>query len=364
MLRTTQTVAEVHRRSHRPGLAILAAAVLLLIALVAGPPAEAQMKPGVTAEERAAAKREGEVNYYSANATAHGTAMKEAAERALGIKVNFVRLSSGLLYTRVLKEFDTNIHTADVVESSVIAHYLDFKKRGILRPFVPSSLPLYRGKEYYDPEHYWHAGSVSLGAINYNTNAIKGDMIPMSWKDLLDAKYKNKVVQGHLKASGTTAVVTYHLVKLYGWEYFQALRDNNVLTQTSCDVLTILASGERVVAPCDYQMSGPAKAQNLPIETVFPREGAFGYVRPVAVMAKAPHPNAAKLFAEWLLSPTGGQTVNVQHGGLTSPMDSPDIKYPDYFPGMGKIKVHVADPKEFEDWLPEGRRRFSELFGG
>jgi iron(III) transport system substrate-binding protein len=361
MLRTPQALAALPT----PGRRWLAAiATIASITLAAGPLASQTVKPGLTEEERTAAKREGEVNYYSANATAHGTAMKEAAEKALGIKVNFVRLSSGLLYNRVLKEFDTNIHAADVIESSVIAHYIDFKKRGILRPFTPTSLPLYRGNEYYDAEHYWHAGSVSLGAINYNTDSIKGDMIPKSWKDLTDAKYKNKIVQGHLKASGTTAVVTYHLVKLYGWEYFQALRANNILTQTSCDVLTILASGERVIAPCDYQMSGPAKAQGLPIETIFPREGAFGYVRPVAVMAKAPHPNAAKLFADWLLSPTGGQTVNVQYGGLTSPMDSPDIKYPEYFPGMSKIKVHVADPKEFEDWLPEGRRRFSELFGG
>lgn len=360
--RERTTVMGAPRRPRRVGGVVAAVVVGLLIA--ASVPTRAQAPKGVTDQERAAAKREGEVNYYSANTTAHGTAVKEAAEKALGIKVNVIRLSSGLLYNRVLKEFDATINAADVIESSVIAHYIELKKRGALRTFVPSSLALYRGKDYYDAEHYWHAGSVSLGAINYNSDVVKGDMVPRSWKDLTDPKYKNKLVQGHLKASGTTAHVTYQLVKMYGWKYFEALRDNNILTQTSCDVITILSSKERLVAPCDYQMSGPAKKQGLPVETAFPQEGVFGYIRPVAVMAKAPHPNAAKLMADWLLAPKGGQTVHVQEGGLMSAMDSPDIKYPSYFPGLKGLKVFIADPKEFEDWMPEGRRRFSEIFGG
>lgn len=329
--------------------------VLLLVG-VAG------AQSGITPEGKAAALKEKEVTYYTAASTGHSSKVKAEAEKALGIKVNLVRLSSGLLYNRAVKEFETAVHAADVIETSVIEHFLDMKKKGMLQPFTPSSIALYRSPAYYDPEHYWHASRIGLGAINYNKDLLKGEMIPKTWQELTHPKYKDKLVQGHIKASGTSAIVDFFLVKLYGWEYFEGLLKNNVLTHQSCDQANIIASGERLVSLCDHQSTAPAQAQGLPMETVFPEDGVFGQVGPIAVLAKAPHPHAGKLFIDWLTSPVG-QTLHAT-GGILSPLESPDITYPPGFPDPKSLKLLIPDPKEVGEWLPAAREKFSELFGG
>jgi iron(III) transport system substrate-binding protein len=327
-----------------------------LVLLVSG------VQGGITPEEKAAALKEKEVIYYTAAATGHTTQVKAAAEKALGIKVNVVRLSSGLLYNRAVKEFETGVHAADVIETSVIDHFIDMKKKGMLQPFTPTSIALYRGPEYYDPEHYWHASRIGLGAINYNRELVKGDMIPNAWRDLTNPKYKDKLVQGHIKASGTSAIVDFFLVQLYGWEYFEALRKNNILTHQSCDQANLLASGERLIDLCDNQLTAPAQAQGMPIETVFPEDGVFAQVGPVAVLARAPHPNAGKLFIDWLTSPAG-QTVHAA-GGILSPLESPEVQYPPGFPDPKMLKLMIPDPQQVGEWLQGAREKFSELFGG
>lgn len=316
----------------------------------------------VTPADKAAAQKEQEINYYTAATTGHATKIKAEAEKVLGIKVNVVRLSSSLLFNRTVKEFETGVHAADIVETSVIEHFVEMKKKGMLQPFTPSSIALYRGPEYYDPEHYWHASRLGLGAINYNKELVKGDMLPKTWKDLTQPKYKDKLVQGHIKASGTSAIVDFFLVKLYGWEYFEALRSNNVLTHQSCDQANLLASGERLVLLCDHQITAPAQAQGMPIATIFPEDGVFVQVGPIALLAKAPHPHAGKLFIDWLTSPAG-QNVQVT-GGILSPLESPEIKYPPGFPDPKALKLLLPDAKEVGEWLPGAREKFSELFGG
>jgi len=316
----------------------------------------------ITPEEKAAALKEKEVTYYTAAATGHATKVKAEAEKTLGIKVNLVRLSSGLVYNRAVKEFETGVHAADIIETSVIDHFVDMKKKGMLQPFTPTSIALYRTPEYYDHEHYWHASRLGLGAINYNQELVKGDMIPKTWKDLTNPKYKDKLVQGHIKASGTSAILDFFLVKLYGWEYFEGLRKNNILTHQSCDQANLLASGERLVDLCDNQMTAPAQEQGMPIATVFPEDGVFVQVGPIALLAKAPHPHAGKLFIDWLTSPAG-QTIHVT-GGILSPLESPEVKYPPGFPDVKSLKLMIPDPKEVGEWLPGAREKFSELFGG
>jgi len=109
-------------------------------------------------------------------------------------------------------------------------------------------------------------------------------------------------------------------------------------------------------------MTAPAQEQGMPIATVFPEDGVFVQVGPLALLARAPHPNAGKLFIDWLTSPAG-QTIHVT-GGILSPLESPDVKYPPGFPDVKSLKLLIPDPKEVGEWLPGAREKFSELFGG
>jgi iron(III) transport system substrate-binding protein len=326
-------------------------------------PTPTSAQAALTADQKAAAVKEGEVNYYTATDPAAIATLKAEAEKALGIKVNMVRLSSGQIFNRVLQEFDQGVNAADVLETSLIEQFADMKTKGMLAPFVPSNVALYRGTEYYDAEHYWNATRVSMPAINYNTDLVKGDMIPKTWKDLADPKYKDKLVQGHIKAGGGTVYIFAFLTKMYGWEFLDALKNNNVQTQESCVAVDLLVQGERLVSLCDYSTGFNAKKQRQPIDNVLPADGVPAYIGPAGVLAKAPHPNAARLLMDWLISPAG-QTIHVS-GGVLSPLNSPEIKYPQTMLDDTKnLKLVVSDWKEVGNWGKTSVNRFSDIFGG
>ncbi len=345
---------------------VLITALGLLIAItadVASPRAVEAADVGITPELLAAAKKEGQITYYSSADLPLANRLKAAFETQYGIKVSILRLSASLLFNRTVQEFDTGVNVADVFETTVVAHSVDMKSKGMLQPFTPASVGLYRSPAFFDPDHYWHAARIYLSSINYNKDLLKGDMVPKTWKDLTDPKYKDKVAQGHLKVSGTGAHLDYNLVKLYGWQYFEALRRNNILTLQSCAQNDLLSRGERLLILCDYSTVYTARLQNLPmIAGVLPQDGVFVIVGPTAVLAKAPHPNAAKAFVNWLLSPEG-QTLYVQ-GGVMSPLDSPDVKYPTDFPDVKRLKLIETNQSDFRKWLPGGVEKFAELFGG
>jgi len=329
-------------------------------AAAAGPalPADA----GVTPEIVAAGKKEGEVTYYTSEELPHANRLKAEFEKKYGIKVNVLRMSSNLLNNRTVQEFDSGIHVVDVLMLANVEHFDNAKAKGMLQSFTPATIKFYTNPVYYDPAHFWHAVRLAPSTINYNKNLVKGDMIPKTWKDLVDPRFKNKLAQGNPRASSTTAVIDFNLVKLYGWQYFEALKKNNIMTQQSCSQPNLISSGERLMIPCDYGISAAARLENLPIASVFPQDGVFVIVSPVAVMAKAPHPNAAKVFLNWVLS-SEGQTLYT-HGGMISPLDTDEVKYPADFPDRKSLKLITTSEEEYRKWVPGGLEKFAELFGG
>jgi iron(III) transport system substrate-binding protein len=318
---------------------------------------------GISAAVLAAAKKEGQVTYYTSADLALANKLKAPFEAKYGITVNILRMSSSLIFNRAMQEFDVGINAADVVETSVMNHFVDMKAKNMLMPFTPATVNLIRSPKLYDSDHYWHAVKLELASMNYNKDLLKGDMVPKTWKDLMDPKYAGKVVQGHIKASGDTPIIVYHLVKMYGWEYFEALRKNNVLTLQACTQNELVARGERLIMMCDYSQLYSARLQNLPvIGSALPQDGVFMIPGPLAILAKAPHPNAAKVLVNWLHSPEG-QTIYVE-GGDAASSDSPDVKLPSDFPNLKNYKLVDTDLNDFRKWLPSGIEKFAELFGG
>src|SRR5260370_38643188 len=98
---------------------------------------------------------------------------------------------------------------------------------------------------------------------------------PKTWKDLLDPKWKGKMVRAHPGYSGVIATHVLALVHLHGWDYFKQLAQNQLmLVQSANDPSTVVTSGERVVAVngggySAYQL----KKKGKPLEIVFPRVG-------------------------------------------------------------------------------------------
>ena len=204
-----------------------------------------------------------------------------------------------------------NIHTVDVVNTSGRATAIIWKrKRGWLTPYLPEEVVKHYDKRYYDAE-----GSITtrilISPIAYNTNLVKKEDAPKGFRDLLDPKWKGKLVKAHPAYSGTIMNSTFETARDLGWDYFVKLAAQNVMqVQSATDTPKRISLGERAV-----MVDGAGylviryKEAGQPVDIIYPEEGTPLAGGPSAVFKAAPNPNAARLFQNWMHSREGQQLI-------------------------------------------------------
>ena len=257
----------------------------------------------ITPELVEAAKKEGKVILYSSMDLPVGEKLGKAFEAKYpGIAVQIERSGSERLFQRVDQEFASNIHAADVINTSDASHIISWKKNGWLAPFVTEDIAQHFLPEYRDPDGMSATSRIWLSSIAYNTNLVKPEDAPKSFADLLDPKWAGKMVKGHPAYSGTIMTATFQMVRELGWEYLEKLSKQRVMqVQSSTDPPKKLSLGERAVM-ADGNEYGVVllKEAGQPVEPVYPTEGTPTISGPTGIFATAPHPNAARLFQAWL----------------------------------------------------------------
>ena len=119
---------------------------------------------------------------------------------------------------------------------------------GMLAPYVPEDVAKFYPAEHKDPDGMFASFRVWLCIIAYNTNLVKKEEAPKSFADLLDPKWKGKIVKAHPGYSGTIMTATYQITRDLGWEYFEKLAKQNIMqVQSAADPPKKLALGERAV---------------------------------------------------------------------------------------------------------------------
>jgi len=212
------------------------------------------------------------------------------------------------------------------------------------------------------PHRAWVGTRLSMFVQAYNTNLVKKADLPKSYQDLLDPKWKGKLVTAHPGYSGVIATHVLALEHAFGWDYFKKLAENKpMIVQSANDPPTTVASGERVVAVNGGEYSAyQLKKKGSPIEIVYPKEGVPLVVSPTAIMAAAPHPNAARLFTDFTFTREIQQVMADSEGLYTG---HPEVKYPTDKPKMTDLKLLAVDPEELEKRNEEIKKRFVEFFG-
>jgi iron(III) transport system substrate-binding protein len=128
--------------------------------------------------------------------------------------------------------------------------------------------------------------------------------VPKSWTDLLDPKWTNKIALGHPAYSGFAGNWAAQIFKLYGKQYFERIEKLQPLVSRSLlDATNLLASGERLVTGSPVAPNLESADRGNPIAVQYPTDGAFLVSTPSGILKNAPHPNAARLFMEFLLGP-------------------------------------------------------------
>lgn len=256
-----------------------------------------------------AAKAEGTITWYVSQTTTEAADGMCAlfTKRYQGVGCNVVRASGQVVFQRIQQELQAGALQADVMSTNDDGQMYHLKEQGALAQYAPENLqhmvPLLR--DMADPENFWITSGVSPLVISYNTDLVSKEDAPKNWTDLHDPKWKNQVAIGHPGFSGSVGLWTVMMEDLYGWEFFKKIEENKPqIGRSVTDGHNLVIAGERKVALAPLSLiESDSRLKGLPIAAVFPEDGALLPPSATSVMAAAPHPNAAKLFVNFLLGP-------------------------------------------------------------
>src|SRR5271169_6350584 len=295
--------------------ALLAGSAFSTRVMAGAPPAEP-----VTPDLIEAAKKEGKVIHYTSTDLPVAERLAKAFEAKYpGIAVRVERTGAERAFQRIGQEYSSNIHAVVVVNSSDAAHFIVWKRDGILAPYVPEDVAKFYPPEHKDVDGQFASWRVWLSIIAYNTNLVKAEDAPKSFADLLDPKWKGKIVKAHPGYSGTIMTATYQMQRDLGWSWFEQLAKQNIMqVQSSADPPKKLDLGERsVMADGNEYNIFELREKGRPVEPVYASEGTPIIIGPNAIFKGSPHPNAAKLFQSFCFSRDAQQLI-IDVGGLRS----------------------------------------------
>ena len=309
-----------------------------------------------------AAKKEGKVVWYTSLAIPSSTAIAHAFRtKYAGVDVEVHRTGSQRVLQRVMQEAGAGIKNADVIHTSDAGHFVLFKDKGMLMKYIPKGAEIFPAG-FKDKDGFYFGMRATLSVIAYNPKSVAEKDAPKTWKDLLNPKWKGKMVSAHPGYSGIIMTHVLALVNLYGWEYFRELAKNGLhMVQSANDPAGVVASGERPVGAngAEYFYYKTQKQGN-PIKIIYPNEGIPLVVSPVAIAKDAPHPNAAKLFSEYIFAKESQQLLADREGLYTG---HPEVTYPADKPKLKDLKLLSVDADELEKKNAEIKKRFVEFFG-
>jgi len=258
------------------------------------------------ADLETAARAEGSVNWYVAQMS--GEAAESMGRRFTklypGVSVSVFRTTGQVAYERLQQELKNNTPTCDVFSSTDISQYPALIKRNALARYEPvNAAELARPYQGLGEKGFYYPTTGSLQIVIYNTKTVTGADIPRRCTDLLDPQFDRRVGIAHPAFSGYFGQWVLAMRHLYGWSYFERLAANNPrIGRSGNDPLALLNAGECRVGTGPASTSAVNIARGNPIAIVYPEDGTVLTVGPSAITAAAPHPNAARLFMEWLLS--------------------------------------------------------------
>lgn len=343
---------------------LLAGAAAIGLAGIAGrASAQAPAPSKITPELIAAARKEGKVVVYTSVEVQIAEKVAKAFEAKFpGVKVQVERSGSERILQRLGQEYSSRIYAADIVTTSDAAHFVNWKKEGILAPFVPEDIAQHFPKDQVDPDGMYTPWRASLCVIAYNTRLVKPEEAPTSFADLLDPKWNGRMVKAHPSYSGTILTATYQISRDLGWDYFEKLAKQKVMqVQSATEPPKKLAQGERrVMVDGNEYLSIQMKAEGAPIEIVYAKEGTPMVVSPQAVLKNAPNPNAARLYQAWAHT-LDGQQVLVDVGGMRS--FHAQVKEPANRKPLKDIKIMKEDAAAVATQVEKIKEQYTKYFG-
>jgi iron(III) transport system substrate-binding protein len=332
--------------------ALLAAICVIALAAGGGPGRAADV-------DAAAARKEGRVVWYTSTPIETAQKIAKLFESETGIKVEMFRSGGSAIVRRFMQEQQAGRLAADVMTTSDPAATAALARKGAFVAFKPRNFDRIV-EEGRDKDGYFVAQRLNLMTIYVRSDKVAEADRPKTWTDLLDPRHKGKLIMTDPSFTALQLMVVGTLSKSLGWDYYEKLRKNDIMiVQGNQQVSDNIKRGERLIAvgALDSYAADERRAGH-PIVTILPADGTFVIPAPTVVIKGSPNPNAAKLFAEFMISDPV-QSLFPADGGYAARKDIPP---PADGVALDRIKIIPVDYDYVEKESTRIKKRFNEVF--
>ena len=261
-----------------------------------------------------AAQKEGTLTIYSFNFLGDaGIGLARAFKGKYGIDVNIITGRGSSFIERLKTEKRVGTMVGDLFDGAA-THALSVKEIGLT---IPTDLPVLkeRGVWAVEPSSIDTDGHVfyyrsSLYPMIANTRLLKLEEEPNSYYDLLQPKWKGKMVFTDPDVSSTFYTVIQTLMNrgLLRQDYINELANQELkFVPSHFDLARTLAMGEAVLGQSSDAIVAPIVAEGAPLKAIPMKEGNISWGAVLEVIKDSSHPNAARVFANWILSADGAK---------------------------------------------------------
>lgn len=281
---------------------------------------------GADREQRllAKAREEGTLLFYTSMAPTESNQLAQAFEKKYGIKVQVWRNLSEAVLQRTISEARARRHSVDVIETNG-PEVESLAQEGLVSEFFSPHLATLH--PFAIPSHRkWISDRVNLFVVGFNTAKVKREELPATYEGFADPKWRGKLAIEATDQEWLGAIIKYWGEER-GMAFFRRLatlkpelRKGHVL------LAQLVAAGETPVGLTVYSANADSiKAKGGPIDWIAV-EPLVGRPQGLALAKNAPHPHAALLFADYVLSPEGMALLNEMgrvptSKSLKTPMD-------------------------------------------
>jgi iron(III) transport system substrate-binding protein len=335
-------------------LATIAAVFLTVPAAAQGAdPSAVYLYKGADRDQRLldAAKKEGTLTFYTSMQTPESGPLSRAFEKKFGIKVNLWRATSDQVVQRALTEARGGRNTVDAVETNAPEVEALAREGVVAEHFSPYF------KDFPDwalPAHHkWTSARANLWVVAFNTNKVKREEIPPTYEGFADPKWRGRIGIESTDYDWMYAVVQF-LGEQRGMDMFRKLSAMKPDMRLGHALLAeLIAAGEVPVGLTTYSGNADSvKKKGAPVDWVAV-EPIVGRPQAVAVATRAPHPNAALLFADFMFSPDGQKLLNDLDRNPASKTQTTLLT---------KYKYSMVDPIKWLDDSAKWEKLWKELF--
>jgi iron(III) transport system substrate-binding protein len=331
---------------------VISSAFVFLFCQAPLSPARAGSNPKIVE----AAKKEGAMSYYTTMTLSQSKKVVDAFQKKYPfITPELFRGGGDEVLNRIQNEARGGLNAWDVVSTRGDS-VLTLRDAKLITSYrSPESK--FISKDMVDDEGYWTAYYVNPYVLGYNTKLVKKDEVPKTYEALLDPKWKGRKISIDDSAYGLLAGLIHAWGKEKAVDYFKKLAAQEpVVMRGNTNRVQLAMAGEYPLIIAYAPTIQRETSKGHPMDWV-PLEPVAVQVNPMMLAARAPHPNAGKLFIDFLLSKEG-QKMLVGFRRIPVREDvEPDP--PRLFRGYKRIVEHPEDYKNFNETI----KVYQEIFG-